>query len=231
MTKAPGSKANARETIVMVRWALIIACAYLILFSDGGARATNTGLVVIAAFLASNLVAGRLPQEYFATRTLKVGIAAVDTVFITVSVYLAHQLSVEVLLLLLAVVVLASAGLELAVIARVTLALSVADVVLIWLTGSAPVWRTSMLLRVPFLLSVSLVYGALVEAGLGDSPNLRRQPLVALDMLTTSLSAQRAAIERCQAALSGNGSSSVALSALNEVADQNLKMQTTIGRL
>jgi hypothetical protein len=230
MTKAPGGKASLRETIVMVRWVLIIACAYLILFSDGGAGATNTGLVVIAAFLASNLLAGRLPQEYFATRSLKVGIAAVDTVFITVSVYLAHQFSVEVLMLLLAVVVLASAGLELAVIARLTLVLSVADVVLVWLTGSAPVWRTSMLLRVPFLLSVSLVYGALVEAGLGGSPNARRQPLVALDMLATSLSAQREAIERCQAALSGNGSSA-ALSALSEVANQNLEMQTTIGRV
>jgi hypothetical protein len=230
MTEASSSKAGVRETIVMVRWVLIIACAYLILFSEGGAGATNIGLLLIAAFLASNLLAGRLPQDYFATREFKVGIAAVDTVFITVSVYLAHQLSVEVLLLFLAVVVLAAAGLELAVIARLTLMLSLADVVLVWLTGSEPVWRTSMLLRVPFLLSAGLVYGALVEAGLGGAPNSRRQPLVAVDMLTTSLSAQREAIERCQAALSGNGSS-VALSALTEVANQNLKMQTTMGRL
>ena len=230
MTEASSSKASVRETIVMVRWVLIIACAYLILFSDGGAGAINIGLVPIAAFLASNLLAGRLPQDYFATRKFKVAIAAVDTVFITVSVYLAHQLSVELLMLFLAVVVLAAAGLELAVIARLTLALSVADVVLVWLTGNEPVWRTSMLLRVPFLLSAGLVYGALVEAGLGVSPSSRRQPLVALDTLATSLSAQREAIERCQAALSGSGSS-VALSALTDVANQNLKMQTTMGRL
>jgi hypothetical protein len=230
MTESSSSNASVRETIVMVRWVLIVACAYLILFSDGGTGTMNTGLVLIAAFLASNLLAGRLPQDYFATREFKVGIAAVDTVFITASVYLAHQFSVEILMLFLAVVVLAAAGLELAVIARLTLALSVADIVLVWLTGNAPVWRTSMLLRVPFLLSAGLLYGALVEAGLGGSPNSRRQPLVVLDTLAASLSAQREAIERCQAALSGNGSS-VALSALTEVASQNLKMQTTMGRL
>ncbi len=230
MTKESAARVSLRGTIVMVRWALIIACAYLVLFSDGSSGALGFGPVVIVAFLASNVVVGRLQEDHFETQGFKVGLAALDTLLIAAALYLAHQLSVEVLLLFLAVVVLAAAGLELAVIARITLVLSVADVLLMWLTGNQLAWRSSMLLRVPFLLSAALVYGALVEAGLRGSGESLHIPLVAVDAVSTVLVSQRAAIERCQAALSDNGSS-VALNALSEIANQNRQMQTTMSRL
>jgi hypothetical protein len=182
-------------------------------------------------FLASNLVVGRLPGASLATREFKIGIAVFDTALIASSLYLAQQLSVEVLLLFLAVVVLAAAGLELGVIARITLLVSVADVVLMWLTSREPIWRSSMLLRVPFLLSAGLLYGALVEAGIGGGPRQpRRMPVVAIDVLTTAVAAQRQAIARCQAALSDRPTGA-ALDALNEIASQNQEMHTTIARL
>ncbi|MBP1688541.1 MAG: hypothetical protein H6Q33_4684 [Deltaproteobacteria bacterium] len=231
MTEVAAAGANLRQTIVMVRWALLITCSYLILFSEGGAGASGAGPLLIAVFLASNLVVGRLPSERLATREFKIGIAVLDTVLISSALYLAQQLSAEVLLLFLAVVVLAAAGLELGVIARITLLVSVADVLLIWLTSNQSIWRSSMLLRVPFLLSAGLLYGALVEAGLGGEPGQsRRMPLVALDALTTVLVAQREAIARCQAAL-GDTPSGAVLENLNKIANQNQEMHTTIARL
>ena len=231
MTEVAAAGANLRQTIVMVRWALLITCSYLICFSEGGAGATGAGPLLIAVFLASNLVVGRLPSERLATREFKIGIAVLDTVLISSALYLAQQLSAEVLLLFLAVVVLAAAGLELGVIARITLLVSVADVLLIWLTSNQSIWRSSMLLRVPFLLSAGLLYGALVEAGLGGEPGQsRRMPLVALDALTTVLVAQREAIARCQAAL-GDTPSGAVLENLNKIANQNQEMHTTIARL
>jgi len=231
MTEVAAAGANLRQTIVMVRWALLITCSYLILFSEGGAGASGAGPLLIAVFLASNLVVGRLPSERLATREFKIGIAVLDTVLISSALYLAQQLSAEVLLLFLAVVVLAAAGLELVVIARITLLVSVADVLLIWLTSNQSIWRSSMLLRVPFLLSAGLLYGALVEAGLGGEPGQsRRMPLVALDALTTVLVAQREAIARCQAAL-GDTPSGAVLENLNKIANQNQEMHTTIARL
>ena len=220
---------SLRETIVMVRWVLIIACAYLILFGDG-AGALGPGPFVIAVFLVSNLVVGRLPQDRFGTRGFKVSIAALDNLLITISLYLARQLSVEVLVLFLAVVVLAAAGLELGVIARITLALSVTDILLMWLAGNQLAWQSSMLLRVPFLLSAGLVYGALVEAGFAGSGESHRIPLVVVDTLTTALVSQRDAIRRCQVGLT-DGTSSAAMNALNEIASQNQEMQATMARL
>lgn len=230
MEKQSAAGVSLRGTIVMVRWALIIACAYLMLFSNGDSSTVGLGPIVIAAFLASNLVVGRVQEDRLRTRGFKVGLAALDTLLIAASLYLAQQLSVEILLLFLAVVVLAAVGLELAVIARITLALAVADVLLMWLTGNQLAWRSSMLLRVPFLLSAALVYGALVEAGLRRSNEPHHIPLVAVDALSTALTSQRDAIERCQAALSGNGSSG-AVNALNDILSQNQQMQVTMGRL
>ncbi len=221
---------NVRETIIMVRWVLITACGYLILFSDHAPLNPVAGPIVVAAFLASNLLLGRLPREQFGTRGFKIAIGAVDTVLIAISLYLGDQFSVEMLMLFLAVVVLAAAGLEIGVIARITLALSVADVALVWLTGNELAWRSSMLLRVPFLLSAGLVYGALVEAGFAPGGNMHRIPLVAIDALTAGLLSQRDAILRCQSAMADGGSAAARV-ALQEIATQNEEMQAKIGRL
>jgi hypothetical protein len=231
MTEGSASDSQLRQTIVMVRWALLLTCSYLILFSNSRSGTLVAGPLVIVVFLASNLVVGRLPCDRLATREFKIGIAVFDTILIAISLYLAQQFSAEVMLLFLAVVVLAAAGLELGVIARVTLLVAIADVLLMWLTGSEPVWRSSMLLRVPFLLSAGLLYGALVEAGVGGGlGEARRMPLVAIDALTTALVMQQEAITRCQAALADTPPS-VALDALKEIASQNQAMHTTIGRI
>jgi hypothetical protein len=231
MKKKPAGGTGLRENIVMVRWVLIIASAYLMLFSDGAPGAKGIGPVVIVLFLASNLVVSRLPEERFTTHGLKIGIAAFDTLVITTAAYIAGQVSVELLLLFLAVVVLAAAGLELGVIARVTLALSVTDILLMWLTGNELVWHSSMLLRIPFLLSAGLVYGALVEAGFAQPGTGRRMPLVAVDAVTRALVSQRDAIGRCQTALADGASRAAALNALNEIAGHNQEMQATMGRI
>src|SRR5262249_43390725 len=78
---------SLRATIVLIRWVLIIACSYLILFSDG-ANAVGLGPLVIVLFLASNLLVGRMPEERFATREFKLGVAALDTMFIAASLYI-----------------------------------------------------------------------------------------------------------------------------------------------
>ena len=85
MTEESAAGAQLRQTIVMVRWALLITCSYLILFSEDGSGAFGAGPLLIAVFLASNLVVGRLQSERLATREFKIGIAVLDTVLIASS--------------------------------------------------------------------------------------------------------------------------------------------------
>src|SRR5262249_19366555 len=121
LTSRAAGLEKQRETIVMVRWALILTCAYLMLVGKSTAGPAWLGPLLVAAFLASNLFIGRTPRENFGRQSFKVAIAVMDTLFIAASLYVAQQLSVELLLLCLGVLVMAIAGLPLGVIAGVTI--------------------------------------------------------------------------------------------------------------
>jgi hypothetical protein len=219
-----------RETIVMVRWALILTCAYLMLVSKSTAGPVWLGPLLIAAFLGSNLFVGRTPRDNFSQQPFKVAIAVMDTLFITASLFVAQQLSVELLLLCLGVLVMAIAGLRLGVIATVTIGLTLASLALQWATGTQVIWQSSMLLRVPFLLGAALVFALLVE---GQGPRRSgSQPSSGedlLDSLTAHVTQQNDAIRRCSAAMA-DGATSTARSALEDVMLHNRQMAQALGR-
>src|SRR4029434_4979078 len=109
----------------------------------------------------------------------------------------AQQLSVELLLLCLGVLVMAIAGLSLGVIAAVTMGLSLASLAVAWLGGAQLVWQSSVLLRVPLLLGAALVFALLVE---GQGSRSRATPVRStdddIDALTNHIAQQQEAIRR-----------------------------------
>ncbi len=233
---SPGSRAAVspvratvlhRDTVVMVRWALTITCAYLVLFSEQSSGTFGFGPAVIVAFLASNLLIGRLPAQSATTPRFNLGIAALDSVLIAASLYCAGQLSVELVVLLLGVLVLAIAGLQLGVIAALTIGLATASLLMVWANGGQPMRYSGMLLRVPFLLAAALIYAWLAEAGRRAAPQDAHASEVIND-LARDLSWQFEAIQRCQAVMS-QGLVSAAQSVLAEIADQNRAMRAIAG--
>jgi hypothetical protein len=220
-----------RETVVLVRWALILTCAYLMLLGRATAGPTWLGPLLVAAYLASNLVIGRMPRAYFGLPSLKIGVALLDTCFIAASLWVAQQLSVDLLLLCLGVLVMAIAGLSLGIIAGVTLALSVASLAAAWFGGSQIIWQSSMLLRVPFLLGAALVFALLVE---GPSARSKaRQPEAPedlLDGLSALVAKQHDAIRRCSMAMA-EGAANTAREALEDVILHNRQMARALARL
>lgn len=208
-------------TILHVQWALAIACAYLVLFGRESGDANGLGPLVVAGFLATNLVIGRLRPATAERALFGLTIAVVDALLIVASLYVAGQLSFELMLLCLGILILAIAGLRIGPIALATLALTAVYLGIVWFTGSASLWRSSVLLRVPLLFTAAIVYAWLVELGsrsaaaraemAGDHPTA---PL--LDEVTV----QWEAIQRCQAALR-DGAVHDADTALRDVAAQN----------
>lgn len=218
--------AARRGTIVMVRWALIITCAYLMLFSEQTRGATVLGPLVIVAFLASNLIIGRLPGRAVTGPGFHLGIATLDTVLIGLSLFCAGQLSVELVVLLLGVLVLAIAGMRLSIIAVLTIGLAVASLLMVWVNGSEPLQHSSMLLRVPFLLAAAVAYAWLAETEKPQSAVGARPTDVVSDMVR-DLELQFEAIERCQTAAS-QGLVSATQSLLAEIAQVNRRMRTHV---
>jgi hypothetical protein len=218
-----------RETIVMVRWALTLTCAYLMLLRKDAAGPSWLGPLLVAAYLASNLAVGRMSRTYVGLQGFKIGVAVLDTCFITASLWIAQQLSVELLLLCLGVLILAIAGLSLGIIAAVTIALSIVSLVVTWFGGTLVIWQSSVLLRVPFLLGAALVVALLVEApgSRGDAAMETADEL--LETLATQVAQQGEAIRSCRAALA-DGATATARAALEDVVLLNHQMGRALAR-
>jgi hypothetical protein len=212
-----------RDTIVMVRWALTITCAYLVLFNEQPRGAVGLAALVIVTFLASNLVIGRLPARSVESPQFSLAVAALDSALIGLSLYGAGQLSVELVVLLLGVLVLAIAGIRLGIIAALTVGLAAVSVALVSLNGSEPFRHSSILLRVPFLLAAAVAYAWLAETGRRHSVTGPEAADV-VSHLACDLSAQFEAIERCQAA-AAQGLMSSTQGLLSEIAQLNLRMR------
>ena len=214
------SGVQRRDMIVTVRWALILACSYLVLFSEGSASRV-LGPLVVAVYLASNLIIGRMRPETVNQQQFNVGVALFDSVFIGLCLYLAGQLEVELVVLCLGILVLAIAGFRLGVIAGATLALTAAYVVLVWLGGSESLWKSSMLLRLPFLLCAALAYSWMTET----SKSHVAEKGAVVNRLVADLGAQLDAIHRCQSAVGGD---KAARTALEDVATLNQAMKAKL---
>lgn len=224
---SPANTAFAhRDTIVMVRWALIITCAYLVLFSENSRGAAGLAPLVIVAFLASNLIIGRLPARALTWPAFHISVATLDTVLIGLSLYCAGQLSPELVVLLLGVLVLAIAGIRLGVIAVLTVGLAAASLLMVSVNGSEPLRHSSMLLRVPFLLAAAVAYAWLAELGRHEPGAEARASEVVSD-LAHNLSLQFETIERCQAA-AAQGLVSSTQGLLAEIAQANLQMRARV---
>lgn len=208
-------------TILHVQWALAIACAYLVLFGRESGDANGFGPIVVAGFLAINLLVGRLRPATMQRSLFGLGLAVVDACLIIASLYVAGQLSIELVLLCLGILILAIAGLRTGPIALATLALTAGYLTIVWFSGGASLWRSSVLLRVPLLFTAAIVYAWLVELGSRSAATrtevIRAHPA---DVLFDELATQWEAIQRCEAALR-SGATSSAATALHDVATQN----------
>jgi hypothetical protein len=215
--------AQGRDTIVMVRWALTIACGYLVVFSEEASGPVGLGPLVIVAFLASNLVIGRLPLEVVAATRFHLALGALDSMLIGASLYFAGQMSVELVVLFLGVLVFAIAGFRLGAIAALTMGVALVSLFMVWFAGSQPQRHSGMLLRVPFLLAAALVYAWLAESGRNGGV---RKPGASdvLFEIEHDLTTQLDAIRRCQVALA-QGLVSAGQAALDEVARGNEQMR------
>ena len=226
---APGS---ARLTTVLhVQWALALACAYLVLFGRESGDALGVGPLVVAGFLATNLVIGRLRPAAAEGPLFGLAIAAVDALLIVASLYVAGQLSIELVLLCLGILILAIAGLRIGPIALATLALTGIYLGIVWSTGGGTLWRSSVLLRVPLLFTAAIVYAWLVEMGThGAAAPSETIEIPPADLLRDEAAVQWAAIQRCQTALRAGAMGEVEV-ALREVAAQNQAIRMRVAAL
>lgn len=210
------------STILLVQWALALACIYMVLFSEQSRGLASWGSIVVLAFLATNVTIGRVDVATTNRRSFMVTVGLIDAVLIVASLQSAGQLSVELVLLCLGIVILAVAGLRLPTIAIASVAMTLGYLLIVGLTGGESPWRAGTLLRLPFLFIAAVVYAWFVELGSASGPT-------SASGATNDLLSQRAAIERCRQAL-GSGATGAAESALAEIEQRAHALERSIAR-
>ena len=155
---------SKRQAVVMVRWVLVTAAAYLMLFS--GSSDPNAGvLVVVALLLGSNVLIGRLPEKVVAHAGFDLMVILSDTILLSLGFYLSSGITSDFYLIYFFVIFLAGVSERLSSVLLGSLLAAGAYISLRWagLTEGAAVPDGSMLLRVAFIFAVALFYGFLVE--------------------------------------------------------------------
>src|SRR2546422_11279942 len=77
---------DKRQVVVMLRWALLIALCFLVIYSRGASVLTIASSVVL--FLGSNLVLMRLPDRIVHAPLFDLALVLVDTLLITAGLWL-----------------------------------------------------------------------------------------------------------------------------------------------
>ncbi|MFQ5846760.1 MAG: response regulator [Candidatus Methylomirabilales bacterium] len=152
------------QALVLLRYTLIIAMAYLLLLEHGFASLPTGLILLIVAALASNVVIAQLPARITDATAFNAGIILGDTLWITAALLYSGLFGTEFFYLYFFVLLLAAIGESLGLIAVGTIAVGTAYVFVLSATGaSASLWSSGLLIRVPFLLAAAVSFGYLVN--------------------------------------------------------------------
>jgi signal transduction histidine kinase len=152
------------RSFILLRFTLIIATSYLLIAEFGAKSIPVPLLLMMAVVLASNIGALRMTAERLRSPWF-IGVTIVgDTVWITIALIATGRFTAEFFYLYFFVLFLAGVGENIRLIALSVTVVCLAYVVLIANTvGFDDVVTTQTLIRVPFLFSVAIFYGYLVD--------------------------------------------------------------------
>jgi hypothetical protein len=210
------------STILLVQWALALACTYMVLFSEHSRGIAGWGSIIVVAFLLTNVVIARVDNSGAQTRAFMVGVGLADAVLIVASLYTSGQLSLELVLLCLGIVILAVAGLRLPTIAIASLGMMAAYMLVVVWAGDESPWHMGTLLRLPLLFTAAVAYAWFVELGTAGAADR-------MAAMREDLSSQLQAIERCRLALGSEGSGALE-HALTEIEERARSLESRLGK-
>jgi PAS domain S-box-containing protein len=152
------------RAIVLLRFTLIVATAYLLLV-EHEFSALPVGLIaLIVAALASNVAMTRLPARVLNSTTFHCGVIIGDTLWVTAALLTSGLFRADFFYLYFLVLLLAAIGESLGLIAIGTIVVCAAYLIALSATGgTTPFWSSRLLIRVPFLLTAAAFYGYLVD--------------------------------------------------------------------
>ena len=180
---------SKKRAIVTLRWLLVIAAGYVMLFSGqvGSSLAVDA---IVVAMMACNVVIGRLPEHVVSQPWFDIVLLLVDTALLSVGFYLTQAVSSDFYLLYFFVIFLAGVSEKLTAVLMGSVLASVAYLSVTWAEIGAhrsALFQGNVLLRLFFIFAVAMFYGFLVERLRLDRERRQQQYVAKLEGVNARL--------------------------------------------
>ena len=152
------------HTVVLLRWVLIVATAYLVLFSRPLAEVTPCIALYVAAYLASNVALTELAPRLRAAGVFDWLVIIVDTAALALAVALTGSSSSDFYVLYFAVLFLSALSERIGLVVGAALLVTLTHLyTMSHFLDAHVLWSSGYLLRIPFLFVVALFFSHLVH--------------------------------------------------------------------
>jgi signal transduction histidine kinase len=162
-TADPTARVRDRQTVLLLRWVLIIATAYLMLFHRPLSETPPIVALFVAAYLGSNVIAGRLLARSRNPRTLEPAIVLFDAIAVSLALLLTQEATSDFFLLYFVVMFIGSLSERLELVLATAFLIAVLHIYTSALVGGRELLESAYLLRIPFLFVVALFFGYFVQ--------------------------------------------------------------------
>src|ERR1700693_264975 len=157
---------DRRSTISWLRWLLIIALSYLLLFHPGKLTPTWQVSGLILLYMLSNLILIILPDWLFETAWLNMAFVAGDSIIISAALFITGLASTYLLLFYFLIILLTTLGKgSRAVVANGLIMGGLYLIFLLEAQGHNVLENSGLLIQFPFLLLCTVFYAVLVDQG------------------------------------------------------------------
>jgi signal transduction histidine kinase len=163
-TAYPIGKLHQAHALLLLRWVLIVATSYLVLFSRPLSEVTPTAAIFIAAYLASNIALSELLPRLRSPAVLDWILIIVDTAALSIAVVLTEAASTDLFVLYFAVLFISALSERVGMVVGAALLITLAHLYTVsHYVDFNVLLQPGYLLRVPFLFVVALFFSHLVH--------------------------------------------------------------------
>ena len=155
-------KISKKRGVLLLRWLLIIATSYLILFGKQADVADYSKHLLILSLLLSNVILSYLPDRFFFHPRFDYILVISDTILVSMGIYYAGLITSDFYLIYFLIIFFATFGGDFKAVLINTCVVILIYSFLVFRV-STDFTNTELYLRIPFLFIASLFYGFLVE--------------------------------------------------------------------
>ena len=148
---------ETKKIAILLRWPVVIVCAYLLLYSSGEEFESAPVHVFIPLYLLSNVALNYVHQRFFESPYFYIPLVIFDVLFLTASLILSGQTGTDFYLAYFLVIMLAALIQDFR--GMVAVALLAPFIYGYFLFASTEVFDSAVFLRIPFLFLVALFCG------------------------------------------------------------------------